>query len=481
MKRRDLLKGGALAGGAALLAGCDASPAWNLLARGWEGGHPSPAVPQEGTIDLAVHVLNRCAYGPRPGDLDELRRLGVDGWIDRQLAPEGIDDLACDLRARRFETLHLGAGDLMEFKKPVVERELSRATILRAVYSRRQLFEVMVGFWTDHFNVAMGKRECAWFKTADDRDVVRRHALGSFREMLRASALSPAMLVYLDGRSNRKADGAVRANENYARELLELHTLGVHGGYTQRDVMEAARCLTGWIVREKWNRGRVQFVPGRHDDGEKRVLGRTIPAGQGEKDLDLLLDIAVTHPATAKHIAWKLCRRFVSDDPPAGLVERAAAAFRESGYEIKPMLRAVLASEEFRAARGVRLKRPFHFVVSALRGLDADTDAGDPVRKWLHRMGQAPFQHPTPDGYPEEPGPWLGTLLWRWNFAIDLAGGRMKGTRADLAGLEPRLGGGLAAHLLGRIPTEAESRALEGLTPEARVAALVSSPGFQRF
>ncbi len=480
MKRRRLLQAGAVAGSAALLAGCDGAPAWNLLARRLEDRPERPSVPGGAAADPDVRLLQRATFGPRPGDLDELRALGRAGWIDRQLSPSSIDDRAAELRVRRFESLHHTAGDAMEFKKRVVEEELSRATLLRAVHSRRQLHEVLVHFWTDHFNIALAKGDCAWFKAADDRDVIRRHALGNFRDLLRASALSPAMLVYLDGKANRKAEGRVGPNENYARELLELHALGVHGGYTQRDVMEAARCLTGWGVREKWNRGAVVFRPGLHDDGPKTVLGRTIPAGGGERDLDALLDIVVTHPATATHLATKLCRRLVADDPPAGLVGRAAAAFRAGGWEIRPLVREILAAPELAAAPS-RLKRPFHFVVSALRALDADTDGGTALLQVLRRLGQAPFHHPTPDGYPDEAAPWLGTLLWRWNFALDLAANRLKGTSVPHEDLARRLGAGLPAHLLGRVPTELERKFVDGAAPELAVAVLLASPGFQRF
>jgi uncharacterized protein (DUF1800 family) len=484
VNRRDLLKAGAVAGGAAAIAGCDSSRAWNLLARQLEGRPETVELPADPTIDLATHVLNRCGFGPRPGDREAVRAAGVDAWIERQLDPASIDDTACAVRARRFETLHASAGDMFEFKRHVVEQELQRVTILRATYSRRQLFEAMVHFWTDHFNIAIGKAECAWLKTVDDRDVVRRHALGRFRDLLRASALSPAMLVYLDGDGNRRREGGEAPNENYARELLELHTLGVRGGYTQQDVMEAARCLTGWRVQRGWGRGRVAFEPGVHDDGAKKVLGVEIPARQGERDLDLLLDIVARHPSTARHLAWKLARRFVADDPPKELVERVAGAFRASEGAIAPVLRALFSSEAFRDSRGTRLKRPFHYVVSALRALDADTDGGRGVQEWLERMGQPPFHHPTPDGYPEEPAPWLGTLLWRWNFAVAVATGRVAGTRAAVDDLVVRANGraGLAAHVLGRAASTAEFDAIREMPSDAMAAALVvASPGFQRF
>jgi uncharacterized protein (DUF1800 family) len=356
----------------------------------------------------------------------------------------------------------------------------------------------MVEFWSDHFNVDTGKSTCAWLKPADDRTVIRPRALGSFRDLLRASALSPAMLVYLDGKENRVRAGG-RPNENYARELLELHTLGVHGGYGQGDVVEAARALSGWHLREgkEWRRGTVEFRREDHDDGAKTVLGKRIPAGAGERDLDLLLDILCAHPATPRHLARKVCRRLVADDPPASLVERAAAEFRAADLSVAALVRTVLLSEEFAAARGTKVKRPFHFVVGALRALAADTHAPGGLLSFLARMGQMPFQYPTPDGYPEEPEPWTGTILWRWNFAVALATGRIERTRVDLPALVAAAGGesavrspaDLAPLLLGRRATAAERAAVEGHAPgpvsagrdrfAEGVGLLLASPGFQ--
>ena len=214
-------------------------------------------------------------------------------------------------------------------------------------------------------------------------------------------------------------------NENYARELLELHTLGVDGGYTQSDVYEAARSLTGWRLRTGWRKGTVYFDASLHDDGEKRVLGQLIPAGGGAADLDRIIDIACSHPSTARHIATKLVRRFVSEDVPASLVTRVAEVFTATDGDIKSLLRTILASDEFKAAKGLKFKRPFQYIVSSLRALGADTHAHQPLIEYLQRMGQGPFQYPTPDGYPDRAAPWLGTLLWRWNFAFALASNRV--------------------------------------------------------
>jgi uncharacterized protein (DUF1800 family) len=496
--RRRLIRAGAAGAGAVLLAGCERAVSEVTMRLG-QRVPDSLRLGADEVPDPAFHLLLRAGYGPWPGETDEVRARGTRDWVEEQTHPEGIDDALSELRARRYESTHLPPGDAFEFKRPVILRELARATLLRAVYSRRRLQQVMVEFWGDHFNVDTGKGDCAWLKPSDDREVIRPRALGSFRALLRASALSPAMLVYLDGKENRVRRPGDRPNENYARELLELHTLGVHGGYSQQDVMEAARALSGWHLREgkEWRRGTVEFRREDHDDGEKSVLGRRIPAGAGEADLDLLLGILCDHPATARHVAWKLCRRLVADDPPAALVERAAAEFRAADLDIRALVRPVLLSEEFAASRGAKVKRPRHFVVGALRALAADTHADPGLLAFLDRLGQAPFQYPTPDGYPDEPEPWMGTLLWRWNFALSLASGRVPGARVDLAAIVAAAGGeravrspaDLAPLFLGRRATSAERAAVEGhargplSADRARfaegVGLLLASPAFQ--
>jgi uncharacterized protein (DUF1800 family) len=367
-----------------------------------------------------------------------------------------------------------------------------------AVYSKRQLREVMVELWTDHLNVAIGKSLCRHLKPTDEREVVRKHALGRFRELLGASAKSPAMLVYLDGTLNQKTHPAEKPNENYARELLELHALGVDGGYTQKDVMEAARCLTGWVVRERWAPGNVEFVANRHDDGEKLVLGQRIGRGGGAADLERLLDIVVAHPSCARHVSRKLCRWFVADDPPAALVARTADSFVATRGNLTSLVRGVLRSPEFAAGSAGRLKRPFRFVVSALRALAADTHGRRPLLGELARMGQVPYRHPTPDGYPLEASPWLGTLLPRWGFALALVEGRIGHTRLDLARLDRALASGAGCaqhaparvwlrHLLGRDPVPAELAPIQdyldaGREPGSRaraIALMLSTPAFQ--
>jgi len=490
-RRRLLRAAGVVALGAG--AGCDRLPPELLPVP-----RPPPlprgpfAVPEGAGVGLLRHVLDRLSFGPRPEDYGRARALGDDDeeaaerFIEEQLHPEGLDDPHADYALRRLEALDDPPGMLFEYQPEVLLDELTRGTLLRAVWSRRQLLEVMVRFWSDHFNVDASKGDCKWLKAHDDREVIRRHALGSFPELLRASALSPAMLWYLDGRQNRRRDAEERPNENYARELLELHTLGVDGGYDQRDVMEVARCLTGWTVRSEqlFGKGRVEFRRDWHDDGEKVVLGRRIPAGLGEQDLERVLEIVALHPSTARHLATKLCRRFIADQPPADAVGAVADAFLASGGALRPTLRTLFRTPAFRhpAQRRSKLKRPFRFVVSALRATAARTDGGRALEHALLRMGQAPFQCPTPDGYPDEAGPWLGTLLWRWHLAADLALNRLPGSRVDAAALRRGLGGveGLLSHLFGRRPKAEERAALASDDAAELLALALASPAFQR-
>jgi len=482
LSRRGVL----VAGGAAVLS---------VAARGRFGraaAAPAPvfAVPSATEVDWVEHVLGRCTFGVAPGDRERLLALAprtedaTDRWIDQQLAPGPDDAPELTRRLGRLTSLGQPAGELYEWKPEVLLRELSSAAVLRAAGSRWQLREVMVDVWSDHFNIDASKGECAWLKPADDREVIRRHALGRFRDLLAASALSPAMLWYLDGRANRRASDAERPNENYARELLELHTLGVDGGYSQADVMEVARCLTGWTVRDRhrFGKARVEFEPALHDDGEKRVLGRRIGPGGGPADLEALLDLVAAHHSTARHVATRLCRRFIADVPPARAIDVVAAAFQASAGDISTTLRALFRNAEFRspAVRRAKLKRPFHAVASALRSTGARTDGGAPLLELLRSMGQTPFQYPTPEGPPDVAGSWTGTMLWRWRLALALSRGELAGTSVDVAELTAGAGGldGLAAHLLGRRPDAKERRALSaGSGP---LAVLLASPGFQR-
>jgi uncharacterized protein (DUF1800 family) len=473
-----------LGGLSAALSGCD--EAADAIATWLEANpHVDLRPPSGDEIDLTQHVLNRLTWGARPGDYRRVEKMGVEAFIEEQLSPENIDEPAMELRLMGFESLAEPTEEMYELDQRQLLADMTRAKLVRAVYSRKQLLEVMVDFWTDHFNIVSEKGDCRWVKAADDRDVIRKHAMGRFRDLLGASALSPAMLVYLDGKDNKVRGPGDKPNENYAREMMELHTLGVHGGYSQRDVQEVARCLSGWTYVNKpvqMRAAEVSFNGAWHDDGEKRVLGQTIAAGGGATDLDRVLDIVAAHPSTAKHLATKLCRRFIADPPPEAAVETVAWAFTKSRGDIRATLRTLFACEAFRSSehRGTLFKRPMSFVLSALRSTGAKTDCGPAVIEALARMGHAPFAYPTPDGYPMEAEPWLGTLLWRWQFALGLQRGAVHGTSVDAAELTERLGGveGLARQMLGRAASEAERAALSAT--EHAMAVLIASPAFQQ-
>jgi hypothetical protein len=444
-------------------------------------------------------VLNRLTAGPRPAEIHRLAETGLAGWLDEQLSPQGLDDGPLNLRLRPLATLGLRAGEIADLGDKLFDdldrisapQELRQALLIRQVYSRRQLYEQMVEFWGDHFNISVDKGDCWFLKTVDDREVIRLHALGRFRDLLWASAHSPAMLVYLDNQANQR--GA--PNENYARELLELHTLGEGHGYTQQDVMELARCLTGWGVKERFWRGEFRFDPQAHDEGVKQVLDlRLAPSGQAEAEA--VLDRLAAHPATAHNLAFKLARRFIADQPPAWLVEAGAEAFQRSGGDLRVTARSLLL--EGLAHRQPKFKRPIQFVVSALRLLEAEIDGGPVLQDHLLRMGQSPFAWPTPDGYPDLAEAWMGNLAPRWNFALALVQNEIPGARLNLPALLERESAFslesaldiLCARLLGAPLPLDRRKALLGAFLEAgpadelqlaqaAAAGLVASPAFQ--
>ena len=480
--RRRFLQVLGLGSATAALHGCDqAEDALAALLEPQPGADFAP--PTSDSIDDVSHALNRLTYGPRPGEHARIKALGVAAFIERQLDPESISDRRCQWKVAEIESLTEPTGELYEIHPQQLLLDLTRARLLRGVYSQRQLFELMVEFWTDHFNIVSAKDHCRWLKLADDRDVIRRHALGQFRQLLRASALSPAMLIYLDGHDNKVEHPDDRPNENYARELLELHTLGVDGGYSQQDVIEVARCLSGWTYTHaplRFRPATVAFDPARHDDGQKSVLGFDVPAGGGADDLERVLDIVCRHPSTSRHIATRLCRCFIADPAPPDAVDAVATAFCTSDGDIRTTLRALFKSDAFQLNRGNLFKRPMRFVISAMRALDARSHCGPAIIEYLQRMGHAPFQYPTPDGYPMESQPWLGTLLWRWNFALDLARNRLAGTTVNSAALLESLGGvdAAAAMLLGRQPTDAERAVFHA--SDSPLALALACPAFQR-
>ena len=332
----------------------------------------------------------------------------------------------------------------------MVVTELQRAKLLRAVYSDRQLYEMMVDFWENHFSIFANKDDDRYLLTGYDRETIRPFAMGRFRDLLGATAHSPAMLFYLDNwRSSvprpyaatkdkpAGVDGGI--NENYARELMELHTLGVDGGYTQKDVQEIARCFTGWTIQKPNEQGLFLYRPGLHDDGEKIVLGHRILPGGGPADGERVLDFLARHPATARFIATKLARRFISDEPPASVIDRAAAVFLKTDGSIRETLSAIVTSPEFfsQTAYRAKMRSPFEYVAAAMRALNAETDGDRPLLDAIARMGQPVFGRITPDGYADRADQWLtsGAMIVRFNFASALATNSLKGTKIDVARL----------------------------------------------
>jgi len=475
-------------------------------------------------------VLNRLTFGPRPGDADKVRAIGIDKWIDLQLHPERIDDRAANQVAANYSVFsrptrdivsdftmlqqaqrqaQQAAGNDSSMDPQRARRELlandpkladaareaqqvvgqvQSARLARAVTSERQLDEVMVDFWENHFSVFAGKGQTRLYLAQYDRDVIRPYALGKFRDLLGAVAKSPAMLFFLDnwqsaadsahptlatrnGRGRGAFGGGRRGfvgglgrgqqvppairqrlenatpeerqqimqrlaaqarrglNENYARELMELHTLGVDGGYTQKDVQEVARALTGWTFNRQT--GEFVFNPLIHDAGEKIILGHKFPAGRGVEDGEEVLDIVARAPQTARFITTKLARHFVSDEPPSALVERCANRFSKTDGDIRETVRCIVTSPEFfsRSAYRAKVKTPFEVVASALRAVNAQPDVTPRTAQFVARLGQPIYGRQTPDGWPDRADAWMntGAILNRINFGLTVAAGQIPG------------------------------------------------------
>jgi uncharacterized protein (DUF1800 family) len=342
-----------------------------------------------------------------------------------------------DLRRR----IELTAGPAQ-----VVARDLQESKVLRAVYSNRQLDEVLVDFWYNHFNVFMDKGADRYLTTEYEREAIRPHVLGKFRDLLEATAKSPAMLFYLDNwqsvgpnapQALRGGPNAQRRglNENYGRELMELHTLGVDGGYTQKDVTEVARCFTGWSIDQPQRGGTFRFAPRLHDNGEKMVLGVKIPAGGGEKDGEQVLDIIAHHPSTAHFISKKLAQRFVADDPPEALVDRMAQTFLKSDGDIRAVMETMLASKEFwsEGAYRSKMKSPLEVVVSAVRASNGSVDFATSLVNQVAQLGEPLYRKVEPTGYSNSSQAWMNTagLMARMNFALQLSSNKVPGVTVD--------------------------------------------------
>jgi uncharacterized protein (DUF1800 family) len=524
------------------------------------------------TADEAIlHALNRLGYGPRPGDIERVRQMGLAKWIEQQLNPGSIDDSRLEARLQSYPTLRMPTAKLIaeypqlqqaakqaglskaEFKQEQTEKrqadaaaeivkrdmessqkntsapkamdsspapmkqmedenrppakgvgkrdflggdpnnipraaddeskrpprivaELAMSKVLRAAYSERQLAQVLDDFWFNHFNVFAGKGEDRYYLTSYERDVIQPRVLGKFKDLVTATAKSPAMLFYLDNflsadpRAQERAaeERAIRQsmrrgrfgnplpprmprnpqgqqkknerglNENFGRELMELHTLGVDGGYKQKDVTEVARCFTGWTIEKPRLTPEFKFDERLHDPDAKVVLGKKIHAG-GMKDGEQVIEMLSRHPSTAKFISTKLARRFVSDNPPQALVDRMAKAFQSSDGDIKVVLRTMIWSPEFwsRETYRAKIKTPFELVVSAVRALGTDVDTPQPLVQWVARIGEPLYQCQPPTGYSDKAETWVntGALLNRLNFSLAVAGNKIRGARTDISSL----------------------------------------------
>jgi len=428
-------------------------------------------------VHPTVRLINRAGFGPKPGQVAEVEAMGRGAWIDHQLDPTDDEPVALRLQLGNLDALSTDSAELRDESDDDVIMQIQMAALLRTVYSQWQIRERMVDFWTNHFNIYARKGLGDYQIPTNDAEVLRKNALANFPDLLKASAHSPAMLGYLDNQVNK----AGVANENYARELMELHSLGLHGGYTQQDVQEVARCFTGWTVETRFGlrAGSFRFDETVHDAGRKVVLGHVIPAGGGESDGLIVLDILSRHPSTARFISSKMCRHFLGavDSPWVG---KLAAIYGATGGDIKSMLKTLFLSSELLEGPPVS-KRPIDFVASAMRAFDVESDCGPAVQKYLADMGQSPYEWPMPDGYPDRTSAWTGSLLARWNFAIAMTSGQIQGTRVDfgrLAGKMDRLSIGELA--LNTSPNLGRVAARHAMSDPAQAAALaLCAPEFQ--
>jgi uncharacterized protein (DUF1800 family) len=413
--------------------------AWALaLCCGWAAAGPLPPASDDAP---ALHVLNRLAFGPAPGDVERVMAMGVDRYIDEQLHPERLPEpAALQQRLAALDSPQRSQAELItQFRQagtaakggdPAERRallqrwalEAGEARLWRAVESPRQLEEVLVDFWFNHFNVFAGKGLDRALAESYEREAIRPHVLGRFRDLLGATAHHPAMLFYLDN----WLSSAGALNENYARELMELHTLGVDGGYTQRDVTELARVFTGWTLRPRRADGDGSaffFDARRHDDGAKQWLNRTVGTS-GQAEGEQALDLLAAHPATARHIAFELAQAFVADQPPPAVVQRLAQRFADTDGDIRAVLATLFASAEFRdpALRQAKFKTPYRYVVSAMRAGAWPDDQVAPLLAALRGLGMPLHGCPTPDGYANTEQAWLSpdALARRVNFATAL-------------------------------------------------------------
>lgn len=434
-------------------------------------------------------LVEHASFGFTLEEFTLAKSLGYEGYLDHQLAKDAIDDSALDAKLATLPTLAWTAQQAVDHaatNHPV--QELKHAAILRAVHSKRQLYERVVEFFTDHFSIYIKDGSVRMLKPTDEREVIRKHAFGKFGDLLRASMRSAAMLMHLDNDENSK-DGP---NENYARELMELHTLGVDGGYGENDVKEAARCLTGFGF---WPLGSgvfgvFQYWASKHDPGAKVVLGQSFPANQGIADGDRLADVLLAHPSTPRFVTRKLARHLLRYEPSERTVASAVAVWESTQGDLKSVIRALLSESTMlheQPWQHPKVKRPVHFAASLMRAIGATVTmpaslmTPGPLTEELRVLGQEPYDWPTPNGYPDTASAWGSALYARWSFASRLLDGSMAGAVVDPAIVLARLaatgkstpGAAIDALLSGGRFTAVERRAIDdyaALSPIAQWA-----------
>ena len=419
MNRREVLLGAGVGAGLVALAGCAKLTPLAQAPKVAEG------------VDRETIRLRRLGIEPGAEDLAKLRRLGVEAFTERLLEADLSETDALSLRLRPIDALGVDGVTQMDLPRERVIEGLQTAAILRGAYGANQLLERLTIFWGEHFNVYARKGDGAFYRGGIEEALVRKHALGLFPELLMGFAKAPGMLAYLDNPSNLKGD----PNENFARELMELHSLGVEGPYSQRDVQEVAKAFTGWTLETRFLRpkGTFRFDEEAHERGARVVLGETVPAG-GVKQGEAIVARLALHPATAAHLARRLTLFFLGSPHPE-IAAKAAEAFLKSRGDLRATLRPILMSEAMADAPPV-LRRPFDALVASIKATGAETDAGAALRGHLRAMGQPLYEWPMPDGYPLAERAWGSGLIPRWNFARALAHGEISGTTIA-EGLDP--------------------------------------------
>lgn len=425
--RRAFLTMGAAAAGlaATTLSGAGSAEAQSFKATGprtkGSGGIPLPQEASLRWVDPVNRLIRRITSGLTAAEVATARQMGFAAYLNSQLDPAAIDNSAVDtFVATNYPFLGQTYAELLTRDSTEINNQLMDAALYRAAFSKRQLHERMVEFWTDHFTVSLQK--VGLRKSIDDRDVIRAHALGKFPNLLRATSKSPAMLVYLDQNLSRFPT----PNQNYAREIMELHTLGVNGGYTQTDVAELSRILTGWSV----SGANFVFNRNNHDRGQngpKVFLGRTFPtmpstatAAEMQKEGEDAIDMLVVHPSTANYISLKMARWLLAYDPPKAVVDATAAVYLATGGDIPSMIRTILTPANLMASVA-KYRRPFHYAAASLRALGASVVNLRAIRAQADLMGMPMFQWEQPNGYPDRVDWWSGLVLMRWRFASTLS------------------------------------------------------------